>query len=308
MRRRSQDRIRCKWCLLCRSILSLFLSVYLLFCKEFILVELGDRVMKGKFTLGFIFSLALLAVSSLICAKVAMAKTETVESGDMRAEFSYEENEYCIDNLQLKVIRDGQILLDQPVSSESGACRFFSLEIKNLDANPDPEVILDLYTGGAHCCIFSLIYRYAPAQKQYTSIEHFWGNGGYELKDLNRDSIAEFNSRDDRFAYAFASYAGSSYPLQIWQYRDGNMVDVTRSYPELIYNDAYQLWQRYTEYKNEYEEVARAALAAYLADKYMLGQSEDGWQRVREAYQGSDRESFFKDLRNFLEETGYSRS
>ena len=261
--------------------------------------------MKSKFDLGFIFSLALLTVGSVCHPHLAMAKTERAESGKVRAEFSYDEAEYCIENLKLKVIRDGQTLLEQPLSPENGACRFSGLQVRNLDANPEPEVIVDLYTGGAHCCNFSVIYRYDSARKEYTSVEHWWGNTGYEFKDLNQDTIPEFNSYDDRFAYAFASYAGSSYPLQIWQYRDGKMVDITRSYPELIYNDAYQLWQRYSEYKNEYPEVGRGALAAYLADKYLLGQSEDGWQRVRQAYQESDRESFFADLRKFLQETGY---
>jgi hypothetical protein len=162
-----------------------------------------------------------------------------------------------------------------------------------------------LYTGGAHCCWFSKIYRFNSAQNQYASIEHFWGNGSYNLKDLDRDGRLEFESRDDRFAYAFAPYAASAYPLQIWQYREGEMEDITRDYPQLVYSDAYRLWQRYVENRNEYQEVVRATLAAYLADKYLLGQEEDGWRRVRQAYQASDRNSFFQDLRRFLQKTGY---
>ncbi len=264
--------------------------------------------MKGKFIFEVMIGLALAITAFFGEARAARAETQTAESGKVRAEFSYDEQDYCYNNLQLKVIREGRTLLAQTISPDDGACRFSELEVRNLDANSEPEVILDLYSGGAHCCTFSLIYRYDHAKKQYKSIEHFWGNGGYQLKDLNRDKIPEFESRDDRFAYAFASYAGSSYPLQIWQYRDGRMIDVTRSYPELVYNDAYQLWQRYTEYRDQYPEVGRAALAAYLADKYLLGQSEDGWQRIQQNYQQSDRDSFFRDLRKFLQQTGYIQS
>ncbi|WP_256874547.1 hypothetical protein [Nostoc sp. C057] len=46
-------------------------------------------------------------------------------------------------------------------------------------------------------------------------------------------------------------------------------------------------------------------LAAYLADKYLLNQGQDGWQRVQQAYKKSDRTKFFADLRKFLRETGY---
>ncbi|MEB3181949.1 MAG: hypothetical protein VKL59_23375 [Nostocaceae cyanobacterium] len=45
----------------------------------------------------------------------------------------------------------------------------------------------------------------------------------------------------------------------------------------------------------------------------MLGQGEDGWQKIRQVYQASDslrdsyasRSQFFTDLRHFLRETGY---
>ncbi|WP_193195233.1 hypothetical protein [Nostoc sp. MG11] len=46
-------------------------------------------------------------------------------------------------------------------------------------------------------------------------------------------------------------------------------------------------------------------LAPYLANKYMLGQGQDGWQRVQQAYKGRDRTKYFADLRKFLRETGY---
>ncbi|MEH2122793.1 hypothetical protein [Nostoc sp.] len=54
-------------------------------------------------------------------------------------------------------------------------------------------------------------------------------------------------------------------------------------------------------------------LAAYLADKYLLNQGQDGWGRVQQAYKKSEspsetlreRTKFFADLRKFLRETGY---
>jgi len=37
-----------------------------------------------------------------------------------------------------------------------------------------------------------------------------------------------------------------------------------------------------------------------------LGQAEDGWQRVQQAYQAGDRQTFFAALLSFLEDTGYA--
>ncbi len=110
---------------------------------------------------------------------------------------------------------------------------------------------------------------------------------------------------DSRFAYQFTSFAGSGLPIQIWQYRQGQMVDVTRNYPQQVYDDAYKWWKIYTETRNR-PDAGRGVLAAYLADKYLLGEAEDGWNRVEQAYQESDRQSFFIQLRQFLQEMGYA--
>jgi len=179
-----------------------------------------------------------------------------------------------------------------------------ALHVKDLDGDKEPEVIADFFTGGAHCCTYSLIYRYEPAQNRYTSIRHDWAHTGYNLKDLDKDGLPEFNSFDNSFAYAFASFAGSGFPVQIWQYRQGKMIDVTRRYPQLIYSNAFENWQYYTEARHKGYEV-KGLLAAYLADKYLLDQSQDGWRRVQQEYQDSDHTQYFSSLRNFLRETGY---
>lgn len=46
-------------------------------------------------------------------------------------------------------------------------------------------------------------------------------------------------------------------------------------------------------------------LAAYLADKYLLDQEKDGWQRVEQVYQGGDGQQFFTNLKQFLKKDGY---
>jgi hypothetical protein len=247
-------------------------------------------------------------------AQPATAKTVTGQSGNVRAEISYEKPEESqYKNVRLKIIRAGKTTLDQKLPQESEYDRPIAdllgdnqeqLPVQDLDGNKEPEVIADFFTGGAHCCTYSLIYRYDRQAQKYTKIRHEWGSGGYVLKDLDKDGLFEFESRDDRFAYAFTAYAASGYPLQILQYRQGKMIDVTRRYPKLIFNHASELWQTYTEARRQGDD-GKGFLSAYLADKYLLGQGQDGWQRVQQAYKKSDRTQYFADLRKFLRETGY---
>jgi hypothetical protein len=264
-----------------------------------------------------------LAVCSQIAVFAQSSSAETIvgQSGNVRAEISYDKpEEYQYKNVRLQIKRAGKIILDKKLPQESEYDRPVSglldsqnnkLPVLDLDGNKEPEVIADFYTGGAHCCTYSLIYRYDSKSQKYTQIRHDWGNGGYRFQDLDKDGLLEFESRDDRFAYAFTAYAASAYPLQIWQYRQGKMVDVTRRYPKLIYAHAAELWKTYTEIRQQGDD-GKGFLAAYLADKYMLGQGEDGWKRVRQAYNKSDasgglrqRAQYFADLRKFLRETGY---
>lgn len=267
------------------------------------------------------FVLGVVAATVLLTPAPSYAEVKTAESGQVKAQISYQPGANgTYKNQRLKIIRAGQTVLDTalPVESEYDRPLFkdgndgfpAGFQVQNIDKVSEPEIITDFYTGGAHCCIYSLIYGYKPDKKQYSQIKHFWGNGGYSFRDLDQDGTPEFYSRDDRFAYAFTSYAASAYPLQVWQYRDGKMLDVTRQYPRQIYDNAYQLWKLFEEQRKAGIDPqglnVKGILAAYLGDKYLLGQGEDGWKRVRQVYKLSNREQYFRDLQKFLQENGYT--
>ncbi len=262
-------------------------------------------------------------LSAVLTAQTAIAATKTAQSGAVKAELSYQKENTDFNqfkNIQLKITRAGKTLVDQPLPESEGNWPMVALEtdwgkekaaktfqVRDFDGNQEPEILIDLFTGGAHCCSYSLIYRYNPTIQKYSYMRQDWGNGGYQIQDLNKDGVPEFQSRDDAFAYAFGSYAGSGYPLQIWQYRQGKMVDVTRQYPKLIYDDAYYWWQAFVERRNDMVEYGKGPIAAYVANKYLLGQGQDGWKRAQQAYRGPDRQQFFAELQKFLQQTGYIR-
>ncbi|MEP0870915.1 hypothetical protein NDA01_13990 [Trichocoleus desertorum AS-A10] len=278
--------------------------------------------MKNLLNAGVSPGLVWLALLSIILLPApATATSKTAQAGNVKAELAYQKanTEFTqFNDLRLKITRGGKTLLDQPLPDSEGNWPLVALgtdwakenaqaafQVRDLDGNQEPEVLIDLFTGGAHCCTYSLIYRYNPNSRKYSYDRFEWGNGGYQLQDLDKNGVPEFNGRNDAFAYAFGSYAASGYPLQIWQYRQGKMVDVTRQYPKLIHNDAYFWWQTFVERQNDDVEYGKGALAAYLADKYLLGQEQDGWQKVQKAYKGPDRQQYFTELRRFLRQTGY---
>lgn len=261
--------------------------------------------------------LALLAGAALLLASPAGAaslKSKTAQLGLVRATVSWQPVQYFQANaVRLQIARDGQTVL----SRKLGRAVPQALRVRDLDGNGEPEVIADFYTGGAHCCLFSLIYRYTGST--YAPLRHMWGDPSYGLRDLDHDGKLELVSADDHFAYAFTSYAGSALPLQIWSYRGGRMTVVTRRFPSLVRKDAAALWKEYlAERKSEFPDP-RGILAAWMGDRYLLGAKPTGWKTMAQlnaqgefkGIEGDDvwpkNGAYLAKLRTFLTNHGYAR-
>ncbi|NET27569.1 S-layer homology domain-containing protein [Okeania sp. SIO1I7] len=249
---------------------------------------------------------------------------ERFGNGNLQAEIIYEQanNTDLVSNLNLKIIRGGEIILNEPIpvkslagDSESEtemevlAGRFVKVQLLDLDGNGESEVLVDLVTINNSDVVFdsgtySLIYLYEATRNKYSMLRHFWGNVNYRLTDLDQDNIPEFKSVDSRFANVFSNINNARFPIRIWQYRQGEMLDVTRQYPVQINTSASELWLEFYQRSSQNQNV-KGVLAAYLANKYLLGQKEDGWKLIEKVYQNSDREVYFDNLRQFLVDKGY---
>ena len=247
---------------------------------------------------------------------------ERFDDGNLQAEIIYRQanNTDLVSDLYLKIIRGGKTILNQPIPVESLASasdstmallagRFVKVQLLDLDGDKESEVLVDLFTinnsnapfiGGT----YSFIYRYEPKENQYTMLRHYWGNINYRVTDLDNDNIPEFKSFDSRFANVFSNLNDSFFPVRIFQYYQGEILDVTKKYPVQINSDASEMWLEFYRRLNKKQNV-KGVLAAYLANKYMLGEKEEGWKSIESAYQGSDRSTYFANLRNFLTEKGY---
>lgn len=94
---------------------------------------------------------------------------------------------------------------------------------------------------------------------------------------------------------------------QIWRYSQGEMVDVTKEFPKVVYQSAADSWQMYSQIRQEYgAEAAQGAMAAYVASKFILGQEADAMKRLRQAYSDSSGKEFTSKLMSFLRQTGYA--
>lgn len=192
------------------------------------------------------------------------------------------------------------------------------LRARDLDADGEPEIVLDTYSGGAHCCTRTRVFRWLPARRAYATTTHGWGNLGYRAKNLDGRGRVELVSGDDRFAYAFTSFAGSYFPMRIWHFEGGRFRDVTRRFPGQVEIDARTLWRTYTT-----DPFARAdprgVLAAWLAEQYLLGRGEASWSALEAAYRRGELgpaaelagwpqgRAYLRAVEAFLRKLGYAR-
>jgi hypothetical protein len=146
-----------------------------------------------------------------------------------------------------------------------------SVKVRDLDGG-EPEMLLELYTQGAHCCTVVLALRHDAPAAAYRPRLLFFGNYGYKLVDLDHDGLPELSAFDERFIYTFGAYVFSSAPPQISQYREGRLIDVTRRFSAVIRRNAARVGKAFLARKRTPpDEDLRTFVAVYVADQYLLG-------------------------------------
>jgi hypothetical protein len=264
----------------------------------------------------------------LVCAATAAAAPrphiERARTGAVQAVFTYSYNpaKFRFTKQHVTIRRSGTVafaaLLRRPPDGGLNAqpANFFShrrsVSISDLDGDGEPEVLLDLYWGGAHCCWYTQIYRYVPVVERYRAAVHVWGDFSYVLADLDHNGKQELVTRDNRFSYAFGSFADSRWPVHILTYEHGLTKVETTAYPSEIRRDATALW---------HEAMGRRAgrsnqgiIAAWAADQCMLSRWPTAFRTIdrlsrRGRIHGElPRVRFESRLRTFLRRTGYLKS
>lgn len=127
-------------------------------------------------------------------------------------------------SVYLKVqFKDGPPETIRLEATESGSGRLAVVPFDNRETG----IFFTSFSGGAHCCTATYAAVASGRSVQTIDLGSYDGEGP-RLKDLDNDGNFELVSVDQRFLYAFGSYADSLPPTQIFRVRRGEKVDVTR--------------------------------------------------------------------------------
>jgi hypothetical protein len=276
-----------------------------------------------------LYALVLTFISALSWAAApAAAEQQSIvsSSGDAVATLTYQRTGGAsgganYTDAQLRISRGGTSYYEAPVHS-SGCPSECALEatagnplsFADLEGDGQPDLILRLNTGGAHCCGIVQIFTFDPGVMAFRKIERDFGDPGAKLVELGGNGQLAFVSGDDRFAYEFAPYAYSPLPLQIWQLQDGQFLDTTKNFPQQLTVDASKQFRLFLF--NRRLGLGLGCLAAWAADEELLGHGRAvSALLVRELRRHNlhSRESlspggkaFVEKLGRFLKSTGYA--
>lgn len=266
------------------------------------------------------------AVAALALPAGAAAQERTVEtatSGNVTAELSYVEPR----DFRVKITRDGAVLYDRAIG---GRCAEFCMPaesaltgehvgFRDLDGSGEPEVIVDVHTGGTSCCVVVFAYGYDAASNGYRRAKLDTG-AGFVARDYDRDRVLELVGDDFRFRGLFTCGACGARPIRIWRYSAGGFEVVTESFPAKIRAHARRMRRLYARARRSGDAAfVKGALTPYVADLCMLDRCGAGFQLVRAARRRGElaRRSpfdvsplgneYLRALKRYLDRTGYLR-
>jgi hypothetical protein len=195
-----------------------------------------------------------------------------------------------------------------------------SIGIGPLTRGGPLAVIVQTYTGGAHCCMH--VVAAVRVGKAFRAVDfgEWDGDGIAWPTDISGDGVADFRFVDNAFLYAFGSYAGSYPPPLVMNIRGLKAVDVSAepAFRPLYAKDVVAARKGCLGES----EPNGGACAAWAADAARLGQFAAVWPRVVKAIgtggewpnscgQKPQPKPCYSDyptaLRAFLRKQGYTR-
>ncbi len=203
--------------------------------------------------------------------------------------------------------RDGQLL-----ACHDGATGLGALSGTDIDGSGWPNVIIETYSGGAHCCLATYVYDLADTLVAVELPPSPGGNSGGEFADLNGDGVFEYLTADDSFAYTYCAFAGSPAVRVVLAYdaRERRYVPASFRYPELYALDIERDIERARAVCSGagdlgWDGTPKCEVLPLVLDYLYSGVADSAWAALETYYIETDQVAFRAEIERVIRASPY---
>ena len=184
--------------------------------------------------------------------------------------------------------------------------------LTGADINGDgtPEVIIEIYTGGAHCCFGTQVYSLGETPELI--LDKPKSNAGGQFQDLDGDKIYEFVTYDDVLSYEYCPYVSSPFVKVIMAYdaEEGRYLPASPKFPEEYAEDiekdtknAERVAKANKSENGEWDETTKCSILPITLDYLYLGETDTARAVLEKYYAFNDLNRFWNDVLFLVEES-----
>jgi hypothetical protein len=174
-------------------------------------------------------------------------------------------------------------------------------DLTGSDVNGDgsPDVVVETYSGGAHCCFGTQVY--SLRENATLILQKPESNAGGFFEDLNADGISEFITYDDSFAYQYCPYAAGVGVQVIMAYDAGQdwYIPASPHFPEHYAEEIAANEQRALAAPGslgEWDSTNICAVLPLVLDYLYMGQPDKARTEFISRYSGLDTDAKWNEV------------
>ncbi len=192
-----------------------------------------------------------------------------------------------------------------PVQVES-VSRLDELTGEDITGEGHPDVIIEAFSGGAHCCFTYYVYDLGPQLTKVLESPTYDCPGTFQ--DLDGDHIFEFVTCDDIFPYEYCAFAFSPMPTVIYRYESEKgylpaSPDFSEQYTDDIARDTKLATTAQPSGSGEWGGTTKCSVLPLVLDYLYSGQPNEAWAALRYYYKYSDLEAFQAEIEKRVKES-----
>lgn len=170
----------------------------------------------------------------------------------------------------------------------------------DLNADGYPDLVIETFSGGAHCCFGTQVFSLRPAAAALI-LQKPESNAGGHFEDLDLDGIFEFITYDDSFAYQYCPYAAGVTAKVIMAYnaRRDRYIPASPRFPEQYTGEITTNEGRAQAAPGELGEWDGTNICAVLPlalDYLYLGQPDQAQAEFTSRYSGPDTDAKWAEI------------